>query len=266
MTTEAEGARSGSTSTIRELLERKSVRVFKPDPLSPQVRETILQAAFEAPTAGNQQLYSIIEVKNEQLLTKLALLCDDQPFIATAPMVLAFVADCRFWPQIYRAAGAENIRTPGVGDLLLAVDDTMIAAQNAVSAAWSLGVGSCYIGDFMENAEAMRELLRLPRFVFPATLVVFGYPTQKQLERQKPMRSPASAMVMVDGYEDRSFEDLQKIVDARRGSQDFDSWVKAFCARKYNSDFSREMTRSVGVYLTDFDISGNEEIDLTALD
>ncbi|TGY61424.1 nitroreductase [Muricaecibacterium torontonense] len=254
-----------STVTTRELQERKSVRVFRPEPLSPQVRESILEAAFEAPTAGNQQLYSIIEIKDEKIRQKLALLCDDQPFIDAAPLVLAFVADCRYWPQIYRAAGAEKIRQPGVGDLLLAVDDTLIAAQNAVSAAWSLGVGSCYIGDFMENAEAMRELLHLPSFVFPATLVVFGYPTQKQLERQKPSRSPECAMVMVDSYQDRSPEDLYEIVEARRGSQDFESWAQAFCARKYNSDFSREMTRSVGVYLADFDNSGNGELDLSAL-
>lgn len=257
---------SASTVTTRELQERKSVRVFRPEPLSPQVRETVLEAAFEAPTAGNQQLYSIIEIKNEKTLQKLALLCDDQPFIATAPLVLAFVADCRYWPQIYRAAGAKKIRRPGVGDLLLAVDDSLIAAQNAVSAAWSLGVGSCYIGDFMENAEAMRELLHLPSYVFPAALVVFGYPTQKQLERRKPSRSSRRVMVMVDGYQDRSPEDLHEIVEVRRGSQDFESWVQAFCARKYNSDFSREMTRSVGVYLADFDSSGSEELDLSALD
>ena len=44
-------------------------------------------------------------------------------------------------------------RRPGEGDLLLATADAAIAAQNAVTAAWSLGIGSCYIGDVMENCE-----------------------------------------------------------------------------------------------------------------
>ncbi len=39
------------------------------------------------------------------------------------------------------------------------------AAQNAVVAAESLGIGSCYIGDVIENAEQMREALHLPEHV-----------------------------------------------------------------------------------------------------
>ena len=46
-------------------------------------------------------------------------------------------------------------REPDVGDLLLAVSDANIAAQNAVTAAEAMGIGSCYIGDIMENAETV---------------------------------------------------------------------------------------------------------------
>ena len=44
-----------------------------------------------------------------------------------------------------------NPRIPGVGDLLLATTDATIAAQNAVVATESLGIGSCYIGDILEQ-------------------------------------------------------------------------------------------------------------------
>ena len=64
-------------------------------------------------------------------------------------MVLIFCADCRKWYEAFQAAGCKP-RLPGAGDLMLAVSDAMIAAQNAVTAAWSLGIGSCYIGDIME--------------------------------------------------------------------------------------------------------------------
>ena len=75
---------------------------------------------------------------------------------------------------------------------MLAVTDTAIAAQNAVTAAWSLGIGSCYIGDILEQVETHRTLLRLPEYVVPAALLVFGYPTQQQQEREKPAAAPWS--------------------------------------------------------------------------
>mgnify|MGYP002225984529 CR=1 FL=1 len=59
---------------------------------------------------------------------------------------------------------------------MLAVTDTAIAAQNAVVAAESFGIGSCYIGDIMENYEKQRRLLNLPDYVFPAVMLVFGWP------------------------------------------------------------------------------------------
>lgn len=97
--------------------------------------------------------------------------------------MLVFCADCRKWLSFYKEAGVSP-RAPGAGDLLLAVEDALIAAQNAVVAAQSLGIGSCYIGDVMENAEEMKALLELPEYVYPACMLVFGYPTEQQKERK----------------------------------------------------------------------------------
>ena len=88
---------------------------------------------------------------------------------------------------------------------MLAVSDANIAAQNAVTAAWSLGIGSCYIGDVMENCETQRRLLHLPKYVFPAAMVVFGYPTAQQLEREKPERVEMRHIVHENAY--REMED-----------------------------------------------------------
>ncbi|MEG0814249.1 MAG: nitroreductase family protein, partial [Clostridium sp.] len=120
-----------------------------------------------------------------EIKKRLSVSCDNQPFIASAPFVLIFCADCQKWYDAYRSVGCEP-RDPSVGDLLLSVSDCAIAAQNAVTAAWSMGIGSCYIGDIMENHDIHKEQLHLPDFVFPAVMVVFGYPTKQQLERKKP--------------------------------------------------------------------------------
>ena len=132
------------------------------------------------------------------------------------------------------------------------IDDTNIAAQNAVVAAESMGVGSCYIGDIMENCEIHRELLRLPQYVFPAAMLVFGYPTAQQLERPKPQRADLRHIVHENGYRDMDKEELGQMLSKNTGERSFEDWIRAFCNRKYNSDFSREMTRSVNVFLEDF--------------
>lgn len=238
--------------TLRILYERKSVRLFDGRSIPKEDKDAILRAAVEAPTAGNQQLYTIIDVTDEEKRAALAVLCDNQPFIARAAMVLVFCADCRKWYNAFRAAGAEP-RDVGVGDLLLAVSDTNIAAENAVIAAEALGISSCYIGDVMERCEDMRALLSLPPFVFPAAMLVFGYATEKKETLPKPKRVDMAHVVHENCYRDMDESELRRMWEERSGAKGFDAYMQAFCARKYNSDFSREMTRSVGVYLSEYE-------------
>lgn len=233
---------------LKSLHERKSIRVFEDMDISESDKEAILLAAMAAPTAGNQQLYTIIDITDQSLKDKLAISCDNQPFIAKAPLVLIFCADFQKWYDAFVEGGCSP-RLPGVGDLMLAVDDSVIAAQNAVTAAQSLGIGSCYIGDIMERYEEHREMLKLPDYVFPAAMLVFGYPTQQQLERPKPKRCDLKHIVHKNHYNRMTGDELRDVFRAKTGQQNYEDWMSAFCNRKYNSDFSREMSRSVGEYL-----------------
>ena len=196
---------------IRQLYERKSVRVYTEQEISQEDKSLILRAAAEAPTAGNQQLYTIIDVTDPALQQELVKTCDNQPFIGTAKMVLIFCADCKKWHDAYVEAGCSP-RDPGAGDLLLAVSDANIAAQNAVTAAESLGIGSCYIGDVMENCEAQRALLGLPEYVFPAAMLVFGWPTQQQIERIKPDRVAMEHIVHENRYRPMEGPELRQML------------------------------------------------------
>jgi len=131
--------------TITQLFDRKSVRVFEDRIITEEEKTLILDAAIQAPTAGNLHLYSILEITDPAMKNKLADSCDHQPFIAKAPLVLIFVADaCRLYDG-FNLLECE-VKSPGVGQLLLCISDALIAAQNAVVAAQSLGIGSCYIG------------------------------------------------------------------------------------------------------------------------
>lgn len=236
---------------IRQLTERKSVRVFEERPILAEEKATILKAAAEAPTAGNQQLYTILDITDQELKEKLAETCDHQAFIAKAPMVVVFCADCCKWFDAYKEAGCQA-RKPGAGDIMLAVTDTAIAAQNAVTAAWSLGIGSCYIGDVMELCETHREILNLPKYVFPAAMLVFGYPTEQQKLRTKPNRFAMEDIVFENTYQRKAGEELRTMFESKCKQQEYDEWMKKFHNRKYDSDFAREMTRSVEMYLQDY--------------
>ena len=112
---------------LEALHERKSVRVYTEQEISKEDKEAILNAALQAPTAGGQILYTILDITAQEKKEKLAELCDHQAFIAKGKLVLVFCADCRKWLSFYKEAGL-NPRKPGAGDLLLAVEDAMIAA------------------------------------------------------------------------------------------------------------------------------------------
>lgn len=239
---------------IKSLYSRKSVRAYEDRPIPDEIKQAILRAATEAPTAGCQQLYTILDITDQALKDALVRTCDNQPFIAKAPMVLIFCADCKKWYDAYREAGCSP-REPGIGDLMLAVTDTAIAAQNAVTAAESFGIGSCYIGDIMENCEQQRTLLNLPDYVFPAAMVVFGWPTRQQKERQKPRRCDLSHIVHENTYRSMDGGELREMFGYQASRSSFEEWMAAFCNRKYESNFSKEMTRSVAKYLEQYKTS-----------
>lgn len=241
---------------LTQIKNRKSVRVFEERPINSETKRLILNAAFEAPTAGAMMFYTILDITDQSLKDKLAVLCDNQPFIAKAPMVLIFLADYQRWYDTYCYAEC-NPRKPGEGDLILACADTLIAAQNTVIAAESLGVGSCYIGDVIENGETMRELLELPDYVVPAAMLVYGYPTESQKNRKKPARFDKKYIVFENKYKlltKEEHKEMHRTYLERSGlhDKDIEERIKENCNRKYMSNFALEMNRSAAEYLKKF--------------
>ena len=94
--------------TIQLLLNRKSIRAYEERPISVEDRELLLQATLRAPTAGNMMLYSIIEVSDQAAKDTLARTCDNQPFIARAPLVLLFLADYQRWFDYFMLSGVDG--------------------------------------------------------------------------------------------------------------------------------------------------------------
>lgn len=250
--------------TLKAIANRRSVRAYSGQPVTDVEKEQILNAVFRSPTAGGLMLYSIIEVDDQALKDKLAVSCDHQPFIAKAPYILLFLADYQRWFDYFNLCGVEQhskkinrpYRKPQVGDLFLASCDALIAAQTAVIAAESLGIGSCYIGDILEKYEYHRELLDLPPYALPITMVCFGHPTASAARRKLTLRSPREAIVHKNRYQRFDSEKLKNVFanieaqfKAGTHSPDLANAGQDVFFRKFVADFSIEMNRSVNKML-----------------
>ena len=100
--------------TIELLYNRKSVRAYEKREIPEEDVQKILRAAIEAPTAGNMTLWSAIRVTDEAKKKRLSETCDNQPFIASAPLVLVFCADYKRWYDLFATLDlGEELRKPG---------------------------------------------------------------------------------------------------------------------------------------------------------
>lgn len=244
--------------TLRLIDARRSLRRYADRAISDEVIDSILHHTMRAPTAGNMMMYSIIVIRDEKIKTRLSETCDHQPFIAKAPVLLLFLADLEKWHRYFllsdvtgfeeRRGGTYHFPTPA--DFMLAASDALIAAQTAVIAAESLGLGSCYIGDIMENYEIHRDLLDLPPRSFPIALLTLGYPEEGDRTKRRD-RFETQFVVGEDRY--RTLEDREIMAMFRQRESVYrpdnpygaDNFAQMFYGRKCGSDFMKEMNRSI---------------------
>ena len=245
--------------TLELLKKRTSLRKYGHQPITKEHLDIILEAAMRAPTAGNMMLYSIIVVEDSAKKEILSHSCDEQPFIAKSPVVLIFAADYQKWFDFYEINEVEkfclenkmDLNKPSEANLILAMEDALIAAQNAVIASESLGIGSCYIGDIMEQYEKHKKLLNLPDFVFPAAMLCLGY-YPEGFEQAPRDRFDKKYVVFKDEYKrlsDEQIRDMFKNTESRFNPQNkynAKNYAQMHYAFKTGADFSKEMARSIG--------------------
>jgi len=251
---------------LRVIRQRISLRTYAKEPLSEAEEQAIIEAAMRAPTAGNQMLYSMIIIRDQKIKEQLAESCDHQPFMAKAPLMIVFVADLQKWFDYYEQNDVKafcegksyQFEAPQESDLFLAMEDTMIAAQNSVIAAESMDIGSCYIGDIIENGEYIKELLHLPQYTMPITLVVYGhYP--RDYQRIPKKRFDKKFVVFEDAYRTLCPVQIKEMFETedQRYNKDNEigakNYAQQFYARNTGAPFSKEMARSVRFWLKQWD-------------
>lgn len=235
-------------ATINLLKNHTSIRKFNEQSITQDEEAAILSCAMQGATAGNMMLYHIIVIRDKKLLGALADTCDHQSFIATAQIGLLFLVDNHKWAKFFEARGVEDhgqkYSGPELPEMILGMQDAMIAAQNAVIAAESMAIGTCYIGDIMENAEQHRALFDLPAYTMPATLVVMGKYDFKPKVRA---RFSKEHIVSQNKY---PMVDAEFINDMFKAEEDSKAdFAQKFYSRKVEADFYKEMIRSLKIHV-----------------
>lgn len=192
---------------VKEIFDHVSVREYADKEIPESVLNKVLEAASRASNTGNMQIYSIIVNTDKEMIEKLAPTHFCQPAITNAKAVLTFCADInrfKIWCENRNAkAGFDNFLT-----FMTAATDAIIAAQNACLEAESNGLGICYLGTVIYNADKIIEILKLPKGVVPVATVTMGYPKQQQPLTE---RLPLEAIVHHETYHNFSASDIDRI-------------------------------------------------------
>ena len=234
---------------IETISRHRSVRSYKSDPVDERLLERILEAGVRASNTGNMQVYSIVVTTDPAIRQELSPCHFGQPMVTGAPVVLTFCVDVRRFSLWCRQRGAE----PGYDNFvwfLSGAIDAMLAAQNICLAAESEGLGVCFLGTTIYNADRIAEVLRLPEGVLPVTTVTLGWP-----EEMPPLtdRLPLEGVVHRERYEDYTPETIDRIWAEREASPETAELLRAnglpnlariFTERRYTAEDNRLFSRN----------------------
>ncbi|TET90402.1 MAG: nitroreductase [Methanomassiliicoccales archaeon] len=163
---------------------RRSVRRYKSTPIPDETLQNVLNAARLAPSAENMQPWRFVVVRDEDAKRELASACNNQTWIAEAPVIIA-------------ACGVPDEAGTIVGGYVDPVSvDVSIALTQAALEATSEGLGTCWVTAFSE--ERVKSILNIPPDVRVVALTPLGYPD----EMPEPSgRKHLSQIVCYDKYE-----------------------------------------------------------------
>ncbi len=230
------GADTPVGDVIEILLSHRSVRAYSNQSLPADILQTVMAAAQSAPSSSNLQAWSVVAVRDAARKERLAACAGNQKHVAAAPLLLMFIADLSRLRRVSGVAGMEAAGLDYFEAFLVAVADAAFAAQNAVVALESLGLGCCYIGGMRNQPENVAKELALPPEAFAVFGLTVGYPDPTVKTDIKP-RLPQRVIMHLERYEPESGEALA----------DYDATMNAFQRQQQLSelDWTAQASRRV---------------------
>lgn len=216
--------------TVDTLLQHRSIRKFTEQPISEAQRAAIFDCAIAASSSSFIQCVSIIRVTAPEKRELLAEYAGGQPYVASAAEFLVFCADFHRHQAIHPEAQLGFTEQTLIGAV-----DAALMAQNALTAAESMGLGGVFIGGIRNNPQQVSTLLSLPTHVMPLFGLCLGYPAQ---DPERKPRLPQAMIVHQDSYQPKLDTELLAQYDAevreyyktRTGGNKETSWTEQITA------------------------------------
>jgi nitroreductase len=258
-------------SVIQQILNHRSIRKYKHDPIPEELLQEILQAGIRTSSSGNMQTYSIIVTRDQQLREKLLEPHMGQKMVVDAPVFLTFCSDfnrMRRWLKLNQAS--DNF--DNFFSFLIGAIDAILVSQTVALAAESRGLGLCYLGSTLASGDEIGEILGLPKNVVPVTGFSLGYPDEQPNLRD---RLPLSSLVHWETYKDYTDQEIQDIYEEReiKGWQRYmkSKWLREqveekgvenlaqlYTEVKYTRTSHQEFSRKLLTYLENQEFMINE--------
>lgn len=185
--------------TLDTLIGHRSVRAYRPDPLPEGTLELLVAAAQSAPSSSNLQPWSVVVVEDPERKARLAALAGHQKHVVQAPVFLLWLVDLHRLETLGRARSVPSGALDYLELFLLGAIDTALAAQNAVVALESLGLGAVYTGGIRNKPAEVAAELGLPPNVFALFGLAIGHPDPAAPASVKP-RLPQEAVLFREQY------------------------------------------------------------------
>ncbi len=237
-----------SNEMMRLLHKRASCRNFSEKKIEPEVLQELLEAGLHAPTGGNLQPYSIIQITKKEMKERVAELCEGQQFIADAPVDLLFCIDLHRLERWAKFETAPFTATNSFRHFWISFQDTVICAQNICTAADSVGLGSVYIGSVLECFRELREIFHLPTGVFPVVLLCLGYPAKRPSSRKK---LGTNVIVHEETYQEMEDQTLREAFNEKYGDREFNiteerlEEIKEVCRDVHGEEFTEKCVEEI---------------------
>jgi nitroreductase len=152
---------------IEAITTRKVQRAFASSPVEPDKLKLIVRAGRHAMSARNLQPWQFIVIRERERLREIGALCSTGLFVSDAPSAVVVLKD------------TANARWADV--------DCGQAVQNMATAAWGLGLGTCWVGNF--DAARIGQILGIPDGWAIFTILPFGYPDPANPPQSRPLKS-----------------------------------------------------------------------------
>ncbi len=199
-----------SNAVIDAMMNRKSIRKYTERVPTEEEILTVVRAGQQAPFA--MQMGSLIIQR------------DPAENAFQAPIQFIVLCDIHRMERVMELRGWER-KASNIHSLLFAVQDAAYMAQNMVTAAESLGMGSCFIGAAPYMSENIREHCNLPDHVFPLVILPMGFPAENPPVRP---RYPMEFHLYEEKYPEMTDEMIRSAMEVMdRGYLEQDYYRKA---------------------------------------